>query len=115
VATREQLGYPPAGRLVAFRMEGASERATRTTAQVLGRRARERIESAPWAGQVTVLGPAEAPLARLHGKVRYQMLLRGRRGDLVRRFARELLPGAARAEIPRGVRVAVDVDPVNLL
>jgi primosomal protein N' (replication factor Y) len=115
VAMREQLGYPPAGRLVAFRMEGASEQATRTAAQVLGRRARERIDSAPWAGQVTVLGPAEAPLARLHGKVRYQMLLRGRRGDLVRRFARELLPGAARAEIPRGVRVAVDVDPVNLL
>ena len=112
---REELAYPPSGRLVAIRCEGANAALTRSTADAIGRRARDFAETPAYAGQLSVLGPAEAPLARLHGKVRYQMLLRSRRSDVVRRFARELLPSAGATHHERGVRVIVDVDPMNLL
>jgi primosomal protein N' (replication factor Y) len=115
MAMRRALGYPPAGRLVALRFEGASAAAASEAAQAMGRRSRERLGRPPFAGKVGVLGPAEAPLARLQGQTRFQMLLRGPRGDLLRRFARELIPEPRTADIPRGVRVIVDVDPVNLL
>jgi primosomal protein N' (replication factor Y) len=115
MAFREALSYPPVGRLVALRCEGPSEAAVRETAETLARRARALLEGPPFAGKVSVLGPAEAPLVRLHGQVRYQMLLRGRQSELTRRLARELLPSAGAGAFPRGVRVIIDVDPVNLL
>jgi primosomal protein N' (replication factor Y) len=60
-----------------------------------------------------VLGPAPAPLARLRGRHRFQILLKGRDRDAVHGAAARLLDAAAR--LPRGLRVAVDVAPVNMM
>jgi primosomal protein N' (replication factor Y) len=111
MSLREELGYPPSGRLVAVRFESASEAGARRASELVARRARERARA--YAEGIEILGPVEAPLQRLHGKVRHQLLLRARRGDLVRRLARELLAEAER--LPREVRVIFDVDPMNLM
>jgi primosomal protein N' (replication factor Y) len=60
-----------------------------------------------------VLGPAPAPLARLRGRFRYQLLVKGRDSQRVRR-ASELLSKALR-RLPREVQAALDADPVNML
>ena len=60
---------------------------------------------------LTVLGPAPAPLGRLRGEYRAQLLIKGTN----RKRMREALQAAiaARPELQR--RVVVDVDPVSVL
>ncbi len=58
-----------------------------------------------------ILGPAPAPLGRLRGEYRAQLLIKG----MNRRKIREALQAAlaARPELQR--RVVVDVDPLSVL
>jgi primosomal protein N' (replication factor Y) len=60
---------------------------------------------------VEVLGPAPAPLAKVRGKHRWQLLLRARDHGPLHRLARAL---QASHKVP-GVQLALDVDPVALL
>ena len=61
---------------------------------------------------MTALGPVEAPLARLKGRTRWHLWLRGPDRKAVREAARDLVRAA---EAPASVRVVLDVDPVSAL
>ena len=77
-------------------------------------RALENFFSAHEAKGLKVLGPAQAPLARLRSDYRFQFLLKApRRSDLTRTLS-ACLDFCAKKEIPEGA-VLVDIDPVNLL
>jgi primosomal protein N' (replication factor Y) len=58
-----------------------------------------------------VTGPAPAPLERLVGRWRYQVIVRSRS----RRAIVSALDDAVPVSVPAGVTVAVDVDPRNLM
>jgi primosomal protein N' (replication factor Y) len=109
LGAREELGYPPFGRLVAVRLEGVDEAAVREVAESLADAARA------WMGRtgqsIVLKGPAPAPIARIRGRTRWQLLLKGER-QAVRALGWHLL----RAVRPtRDVRVHVDVDPMSAL
>ncbi len=61
-------------------------------------------------GGVTIIGPAPCPLARLRGRYRYHVVLRGQEPAALGRLARVLLEITP----PKGVYVVVDVDPLTL-
>jgi primosomal protein N' (replication factor Y) len=61
---------------------------------------------------VMILGPAPAPMAQLRGRYRYRLLLNARRSAELQNVIRTWL-GALR--FPKGVRVAVDVDPYSFV
>ncbi|MBE7452554.1 MAG: hypothetical protein HS111_27845 [Kofleriaceae bacterium] len=76
-AARAELGYPPHGRLAAIRLDGPELVQVAAAARELGAAA---VATARRDGDVVqVLGPAEAPLARLRGRCRWQLWLRVRR------------------------------------
>ncbi len=102
---RRWQGLPPFGRLVAVIVSGRDEAAVLDVAQALGR-------TAPHGPDMTVLGPAPAPLSLLRGRFRYRLLLRARRGVNTSAVARTWL---AQVQIPTQVRVAVDIDPYSFL
>ncbi len=114
---RRTLGYPPFARLVMVRVEGADREAAWQRVGEIARAARQLAEryrdpAAPRA--IDVLGPVSAPLGRLVGRWRFQIVLRGRDLSRFRRWlaaCRPMLREAHRG----GVRVIVDVDPRNLL
>jgi primosomal protein N' (replication factor Y) len=62
---------------------------------------------------LTVLGPAPAPLARLRGRYRFQVLLKSSRHAALTQAVRHLRQAMPRP--PAGVRVSVDIDPVDML
>jgi len=111
LAWREALAWPPFSRLVAVRIEGQDPGETAAVARKLGDRLAVLLPG-PATG-VRLLGPAPAPLARLRGKSRWQLLLKAPRqallGPLLDQLERDLevLPGA--------VRVVLDVDPGAML
>jgi primosomal protein N' (replication factor Y) (superfamily II helicase) len=111
LAWREALAWPPFSRLVAVRIEGEDPQETATVARKLGERLAVLLP-APDTG-VRLLGPAPAPLPRLRGKSRWQLLLKAPRhaplGPLLDQLERDL------EVLPAAVRVVLDVDPGAML
>ncbi|WP_158802337.1 MULTISPECIES: primosomal protein N' [unclassified Acidisoma] len=104
-AARRPGHWPPFGRLAALIVFGEDPVETDRVAGDLGR-------TAPHGSGIEVLGPAPAPLAMLRGRHRRRLLLKTRRDIAVQPILREWL---ARVEVPRSVRVDLDVDPVSFL
>ncbi len=101
-AERRRLRYPPFAALARVLVQSARE----ADAEAAGRALAERLEG------VEVLGPAPAPLSPLRGHYRWHLLARGDQGEPLRWALRSAL---ARWRPPAGVRVAVDVDPLEML
>ena len=111
IGHRSALGYPPFGRLVHTVVSAEDEDAARAGAETLALIVSKAGLTQP--GALEVLGPAPAPLARLRGRYRYQLLVKG--NDATRmRAAAERLTAAAR-DLPAGVLASVDGNPTNML
>jgi primosomal protein N' (replication factor Y) len=103
---RQEAQYPPFSRMIAIRLDGPDENQVRAAATEAAARAR-----AVGGAVVRVLGPAEAPIARLRGRTRWQVWLSGPERAPVSRAA----SAAAEVKLPRDLRLAVDVDPQSVL
>lgn len=113
LAQREALKYPPLGRLVCLRVQGSELAAASETARRLKARATRLLESSGAYANIEILGPAEAPLAKIRNQYRFQILLKGERADRLNAFTRVLL--GDEKWIPAGCRVMADVDPLQML
>jgi primosomal protein N' (replication factor Y) len=102
---RTAMHYPPDVALVSAVVRAPTFNQAMQEAAELAQHARAR------AGRFTVLGPASAPLGRLRGQYRAQVLLKGpQRGEMRRALLAAL---ADRGDLKR--RVVIDVDPLSML
>ncbi|HRI53950.1 MAG TPA: primosomal protein N', partial [Pseudomonadota bacterium] len=112
---REQLGYPPHCRLGLLRVDGVDPYAVRDAAHEVAATVRALIERLGREGEadaaLSLLGPAEAPLSRLKGRTRWQMIVRAPQS----RALRALLRAALQITLPRALRLTAHVDPVSTL
>jgi primosomal protein N' (replication factor Y) len=127
IAHRAELGYPPFGALSQIIVSGEDLELTQKSADALAASARawrERIhatgtdtgadtETDVEPGACEVLGPAPAPLAKLRGRHRVQLVVKGRDRALVHRLSAYVAESARGLAKP--INVSVDVDPVNML
>jgi len=113
LAMRYDLSYPPLGKLVCIRLQGNDERRTAKMADVLKLRAEKFIRTRQEFEDIDLLGPAESPLAKLRGKFRHQILLKNRSILKLSSFAQLLTSNLDWLE--PSVKLAVDVDPINLM
>ena len=111
ITNREALRYPPYSRMVNLRLSGLHEDRVRAAARDMASRAREWVENAAGQTPVVVMGPSEAPLGKLKGRYRWQLLLMGQDVAALHRLAGELLAGTRQ----RGIETRVDVDPQNFM
>jgi primosomal protein N' (replication factor Y) len=105
---RKTFHYPPVTSMIALLFRGTELRAVESAASTAGRLLEEAVQ--PLAG-TRMQGPAPAPLARIKGVWRYQILVRSPQRVAVRRAVEAAI-------LPRrwkGVDVAIDVDPINIL
>jgi primosomal protein N' (replication factor Y) len=102
---RREAAMPPFGRLAGIIVSSEDLAEATETARAIGRAA-PRIEN------MAVFGPAPAPLAMLRGRHRLRLLVHAARSLDVQDVIRDWL---AKLDWPRGVRVAVDVDPYSFL
>ena len=103
---REEVRFPPFSRLALVRFDALDEAQALSECERIAAIARA---AAP-AG-VELLGPTAAPLARLRNRYRFRFVLRA----VDRKPLRDALLAVARASVHRLVRMAIDVDPVNML
>jgi primosomal protein N' (replication factor Y) len=110
---RKKLGYPPFSRMVNIRFEGREGERVRQTAERFV--AYLTSHSPQEEKRPTSLGPAPAPIERIKGRERWQVLLKGEDRlllhDIVRKAQEECLSRGRSSQ----VRIIVDVDPYNML
>ena len=111
ISLRRSLGYPPYTRLIQLTLSCLQPEKGEEAGDRLAALARELIAARGEGKPATVVGPAEAPLFRLRGRYRWQLLLKGDDSRTLRSLTRELL---SRFHAP-GVQLKVDVDPVYFM
>jgi primosomal protein N' (replication factor Y) len=105
---RRTFHYPPVTAMIAILFRGEKLPDVEHAAFDSGRRLEEAIQ--PLAG-TRIQGPAPAPLARIKGVWRYQILLRSPQRAALRKAVEAVMVGKKW----KGVDVAIDVDPINIL
>jgi primosomal protein N' (replication factor Y) len=97
-----------------LRGNGAEE--TSDAAQRVGSEMNRILAGWPRKGkEIQVLGPAEAPLAKLKGKYRWQILVKCRTPALLHYYLREVEGMSRRILRGSGVSLTIDVDPYQML
>lgn len=113
LSNRRQLNYPPVHRMASVRIQSPELEKVRLASDQLAHRATLLKEKFTVFADVEVLGPAAAPLAKLRNQFRYHLLVKCAQSRTLNEFLRRLLGDSK--WIPKQVKVAVDVDPLNLL
>jgi primosomal protein N' (replication factor Y) len=125
---REQLKYPPAGRVALLTLKGRNEDKVKFSAEHVKRQIEAKTQgsasktSADEANEKTadagrgisdlmIAGPAPAPLLRAENYYRYHIMLRTR---AMSRLSHLLAQITATLILPDDVTLAVDIDPVDL-
>ncbi|MDH3359994.1 MAG: primosomal protein N', partial [Desulfobulbaceae bacterium] len=109
---RQQLQYPPFSRLINLQLDGINEGRVRAVAESL---ARKGAQLASEQSGLAVLGPAPSPLARLRGRYRWQILLKGAAIDSLHQLCAQLRKEHPVTRDRDAVKLTVDVDPENML
>jgi primosomal protein N' (replication factor Y) (superfamily II helicase) len=106
IAERERAGLPPFGQLAAIIVSA-------NTRPEADEHARGLRRFAPSARGITVLGPAEAPLALIRGRHRFRLLVHGEKRADMQAYLKAMLASGPKE---RGsVRVQVDINPQSFL
>jgi len=108
---RRDAGYPPFRRLVALRFSGKNADDVEAAADAGARAAREAVGSSG----VEALGPAPSAFAKLRGQYRWQVLLKAKESTALHDVARAVLDAHEAGTWGRSVRIAADVDPIDVL
>ncbi len=110
IQLRRQAELVPFSRACLLRLSGPSASGTATAAAVLAERIRPGVEAAGW----LLIGPAPAPVARVAGKSRWQLLLHGPADSSASGGLPLPSEAVLRQGLPAGVGLAIDPDPLTL-
>lgn len=113
---REMLKYPPFGYLACIRFSGNVKNDTKDGAEKIAYEMKVILANWPREGKtIQVLGPAEAPLAKLRGKYRWQILLKSKNSGLLHFFLEKVRDASASMLKGSGVSMMIDIDPYQML
>lgn len=107
---RQNHGYPPFVSLASLLVHGSDQTRTRSEAVAL----RKELDLANSQRACRILGPAPAPLARLKGEYRIQLIIKSRS----RRQLRSVADTALTAVSNRGINlrsINLEIDPVSIM
>jgi primosomal protein N' (replication factor Y) len=110
-AARQALGYPPFGHLIGLRVSGTKEDLVDKAAARWAALLRARTPST----LMDVLGPIPATPARVRGRFRRQLVLKGPEGAPLRQAVNATLAEMEAASRAGSLRYDIDVDPQSLL
>ncbi len=112
---REQLGYPPFSHLTCLRLKGNNKTKTAEVALSVTQEIKNILVGWPKRGkEILVLGPVEAPISKLKGKYRWQILLKGKNISLMQHLISGVERRLKKELKGSGVHLISDVDPYQM-
>ena len=112
---RREFEYPPFTRLVHLLLQGLSEKQVREKAQEIGSLLSWEREKKGWTSSLTLLGPVAAPINKIKGRHRWQILLKGKDPRVLHQLSTWVEELGRRVLQGSGVQLILDVDPVDML
>jgi primosomal protein N' (replication factor Y) len=111
LALRSTLAYPPFSRMINLHLSSLKKEKDMGGLDKLKQLIRDLSAVRTLQGKVEVIGPAESPIARIKGRHRWQVLLKGKDTRAMHKLAEEIL---AKASVT-GWDIRADVDPLNFM
>jgi primosomal protein N' (replication factor Y) (superfamily II helicase) len=97
------------------RIEGAEAAAVAAMAERVATALRGQVNKGVKGDAMRVLGPAPAPIERLRGRYRWQVVVRSTEAAAMRASLASMQAELGGREARGGVFVGIDLDPVNML
>ncbi len=113
LAFREQLNYPPFGRMASFRIQGPDEAKVARASHHLKTLALSLKSKSKNFDSVELLGPNEAPLKKIRNNYRWQMVVKANDAATLGSFCRAL--AEHQDWVPSTIKIMVDIDAAHLL
>ncbi|MCK5710027.1 MAG: primosomal protein N' [Deltaproteobacteria bacterium] len=116
IKCRQSVGFPPFTRLMQLKIAGVNPQKVSLHAQAVGD-ACYHAQSADNSlrKRIQILGPVEAPIARIDKRYRWQILLKGTDSKTMHTFMRRILGANKPLFSNKAVKVIIDVDPVFMM
>src|SRR5262249_21288744 len=108
---RQELGWPPFTRMALVRIEGADAAAVAAMAQLAADALTANLKNRAVRG----LGPAPAPIERLRGRYRWQVMVKAAEHATMRAALLAMQKRLGANDERGDVFVGVDIDPVNMM
>ena len=113
VQRRQAMLYPPYTRLARLIVDSPDSVRTEEASRCLGTVLQRHM---PYLQHCALLGPAEAPLAKIKDRYRWHMLLKAASSRILHQWLQDTLTETQQdREQLRAVRISVDIDPVTFL
>jgi primosomal protein N' (replication factor Y) len=112
---RRILKYPPFSRLINCLFQGNQETEIIQVVEKISRFLRKETQENNWNSSLEILGPVPAPIARIKGRYRWHMLLKGENLRILHEAAGLIQEAGKRFLKGTGVQIILDVDPVDML
>ncbi len=113
---RQQLNYPPFSSIANLSLLGNSKSKTEKIAKQVKIKISDTLKKRSWGKKdLEVLGPVEAPMAKLKGKYRQQILIKSRKHRSLNQLLKEVEKNSAQILSSSGVRLIIDVDPYQMM
>jgi len=105
ILSRKELKFPPYFYLTKITLRSRNDALTQKAAEKMADELRKKVKD------LEITGPAPAPIARVRGYYRWNILLRGKNRSIMALSLRKAL---SKIRKPSGVLIAVDVDPMSM-
>ena len=116
IGFRKALDYPPYSRMIQLKISAKDPQKTEVHARLMGDLCRQlKSNHAADYQSVEVMGPIEAPLTRIAGRYRWQLLLKGLNARSLHQYINQLMSAYPSAFVRKSIQVAIDVDPIFMM
>jgi primosomal protein N' (replication factor Y) len=111
---RRMMGYPPFRRLIQILISDPDHSKALAIAEKIARELKKIAEKYDQAVRPRILGPAAAPIEKLRGSYRFQILIKLHAGSRGAAIVQECFDALERHKAS-SIKIHVDVDPLSLL
>ena len=112
IVAREEFDYPPFSQIIRIILSCENNFRAEKSAQEIALRLCTMIEKYGISERLEVLGPTPCVIERINGLYRFQIIIKNKLEEKGHQFISSFL---SKMTVPKDIRMAVDVDPLDIL
>ena len=112
IVAREEFDYPPFSQIIRLILSSANNFRAEKSAQEIALRLCTMVEKFGISERLEVLGPTPCVIERINGMYRFQLLIKNKMGEKGHQFISSFLN---KITVPKDIKLAIDVDPLDIL
>jgi len=113
---RKELNYPPFSRMIQIILSGRDKIKVHEHSQALGSACNTLFRNEKFFREtIVMMGPIEAPYAKIASRYRWQILFKGNQAGLLHKYIRDLRALNPSLMNNRHVNISIDIDPVFMM